>query len=556
MSANASGGEVVPELGPPLVLLLDEIEERRVSCALQLTAAGLDVVSAATAADGFELIGVERELGVIVLSIAAPELAGLDHVLALKQQHPLARSTPVLVIADSVAGEAKARALISGADEVLARSLVREELPRCTQLWVQLGAARRKLELRELHATTTLADADAKLVEAQRQLGRAQKLESMGRLANGVAHDFNNMLTAIICFTRFVVDDMASEDPRRTDLVEVLKAADNAARMINQLLTFSRRKPVQPVNLDVNAAVTSVGRVLRRTLGAGIELVILPAEEPLFVLVDPGQFDQMMFNFALNARDAMTEAGTITFRLARTQVAPEQELAAGDYVELIVSDNGPSMTTELAARAFEPTFSANAQRGTGLGLATCQAIVEQAHGSIALESQPGGGSCFRVLLPRASDVRRSEPARSGRAQLPVVLHGTALVVEDQPAILRTMTRALSTTGLHVLEAVSGEGALALLEAGDSVPELLVTDIVLPRMSGQQLAARLRQRAPQLKVLFVSGYVGDEHAVPIELDAKTAFIAKPFTGQQLVTRAAALLAAAEEPALDNGVSVPR
>ncbi|HEY2735577.1 MAG TPA: ATP-binding protein, partial [Polyangiales bacterium] len=350
---------------------------------------------------------------------------------------------------------------------------------------------------------------------------------------------FNNMLTSIICFTRFVVDDMAPEDPRRSDLVEVLKAADSAARLTNQLLAFSRRKPLQSVVLDLNAALTSVSRVLRRTLGERVELVMLPAEESLCVLCDPGQFDQLIFNLAVNSKDAMPNGGAITLKLGRTWWDGSDGLPTGDYVELVVSDTGEGMSADTAARAFEPFFTTKGERGTGLGLATCYGIVQQAGGSITVQSQPGGGSQFRVLLPRVEDGRRYEHQRTV-APLPVALKGIALVVEDQPAILRTMARALSSTGLTVLEAANGEDALALLEARGCAPELLVTDMVLPGMSGQRLVERLRADNPQLKVVLVSGYVGDELQHNVVLDDNTGFVAKPFTGRQLTSRAAALL----------------
>jgi PAS domain S-box-containing protein len=392
----------------------------------------------------------------------------------------------------------------------------------------------------EQKTRTALNETETKLEESRQQVLHAQKMESVGRLAGGVAHDFNNMLTSIICFTRFVVDDMAQEDPRRSDLVEVLKAADSAARLTSQLLVFSRRKPLQTVVLDVNAALTSVGRVLRRMLGERIELVILPAEESLCVVFDPGQFDQLIFNLAVNAKDAMPTGGTITLKLAGVQIEAGESLSVGDYVELLVSDTGEGMSADVAARAFEPFFTTKGDRGTGLGLATCYGIAQQAHGSITVQSQPGGGTSFRVLLPRAEDTRRYELQR-GAVPSPICLHGTVLVVEDQPVILRTMARALSLVGLTVLEAVSGEDASVVLDAHGCMPDLIVIDMVLPGMSGQRFAERLRGQHPALKVLYVSGYVGDEIQHTVRTDENTAFVCKPFSGRQLALCAAALLA---------------
>ncbi|HKP55541.1 MAG TPA: response regulator [Polyangiales bacterium] len=379
-----------------------------------------------------------------------------------------------------------------------------------------------------------LTDTAEKLQESRAQMMHAQKLESIGRLVGGVAHDFNNMLTSIICFTRFVVDEMASEDPRRADLVEVLRAADSAARLTNQLLTFSRRRPVQPVVIDLNASLLSIGRVLRRTLGETIELVILPMDEGAHVLCDPGQFDQLVFNLAIYARDAMLpRGGTVSFKLGSVQDAHSEQ------IELLVSDNGPGMTPEAVAAAFEPFSSTPASSSGGLSLATCAGIVQQAAGSIALQSEPGRGSHFRILLPRVAGVQRNDALRPSGAALPG-LSGTALVVEDQPAILRTMARALKAAGLHVLEANSGEDAVAMLRGCERVPELLVTDMMLPGMSGVHLVEQLRTQSPELRVVFVSGYAGDDPNPGVRVDDKTAFVAKPFTGRQLVSRASALL----------------
>jgi signal transduction histidine kinase len=382
-----------------------------------------------------------------------------------------------------------------------------------------------------------LVDTTKQLEQSRAQMLHSQRLESIGRLVGGVAHDFNNMLTSIICFTRFVVDEMAPEDPRRQDLVEVLRAADSAARLTNQLLTFSRRRPVQPATIDLNASMLSIGRVLRRTLGEVIELVILPLEEPAYVTCDPAQFDQLIFNLAIYSRDhLLPRGGTITFKLGI--VADDMH---GERVELTVSDNGRGMSAEAQKRAFEPFATEAAPQTSGLGLATCASIVEQASGTISVSSEEGRGTTFRVLLPRVPESRKSEPLRAAIQEPEGGLSGTALVVEDQPAILRTMARALKSSGMNVLEATSGEDAMAVLRDQAQLPELVVTDMVLPGMSGMHLIEQLRNSRPDLRVVFVSGYAGEEPVQNVRVDEKTAFVAKPFTGRQLVSRASALLA---------------
>jgi signal transduction histidine kinase/DNA-binding response OmpR family regulator len=379
-----------------------------------------------------------------------------------------------------------------------------------------------------------LAETPKQPDQSRSQMLHSQKLESIGRLVGGVAHDFNNMLTSIICFTRFVVDEMAPEDPRRADLVEVLRAADSAARLTNQLLTFSRRRPVQPATIDLNASMLSIGRVLRRTLGESVELVILPLEEAAYVTCDPGQFDQLIFNLAIHARDEMLpRGGSITFKLGL--VSDE----SGERVELAVSDNGRGMNADAVTSAFEPFSGGASTPGSGLGLAMSASIVEQASGTITVESEEGRGTTFRISLPRVPASRRSEPLRAS-AQAQPVLIGTALVVEDQPAILKTMSRALKSSGMSVLEASSGEDAMAVMRSQAHPPELVVTDMMLPGMSGMHLVEQLRASSPDLRVVFVSGYAGDDPVQNIRIDEKTAFVSKPFTGRQLVSRASALL----------------
>jgi two-component system cell cycle sensor histidine kinase/response regulator CckA len=379
-------------------------------------------------------------------------------------------------------------------------------------------------------ASPELESLREELHSVRQQLLQAQKLESVGRLSSGVAHDFNNMLTSIICFTRFVVDEMVAEDPRRADLIEVLKSADHAARLTNQLLAFARRKPLQPLAINVNDAVSSVGRVLRRTLGEHIELVIEPSDEAVWVNCDPGQFDQLLFNLAVQSRAELDEdGGTIRIALGRVHLGETSTLGlpAGDYIELVFKHNGV-----LGSAPREPDPGSDGS----LCLSTCRVISEQAHGTL-LDLVDGERGGYRVLLP-AVEVRGSARRMS---LTPLHLRGIALVVEDQPAILRTMVRALSTTGLTVLQASSAEDAIAVLDARpDAKVDLVVTDVVLPRMSGPRLVEKLRVRFPALPALFVSGYVGEEIVAGAEATEDAAFVTKPFTGRQLAARAAALL----------------
>ena len=377
------------------------------------------------------------------------------------------------------------------------------------------------------------------LEDAPRQT-QAQKMESIGRLAGGVAHDFNNLLTAIISFSRFVMDDLAPGDPRRGDLAEVLKAADSASRLTNQLLAFSRKRPVEPQLLDVNDSIRLISRVLRRTLEESIELRIVESPEPLAVMCDPGQLDQLVMNLALNARDAMPGGGTVTFEIARRRVVGHRELADGDYVALSVIDTGSGMSEEVMRQIFEPFFTTKGAKGAGLGLATCYGIAKQAQGDIEVTSRAKQGSAFHVLLPLAQDrLAAAAKATPVEAKAQSKLTGLALVVEDQAPIRGAMTRSLQLLGLNVLEARTAEEALAVVEDLGAKVDLLVTDVVLPGLSGVKLCQRLRAQQPDIRVLVCSGYMGREQDTGIVVDENTGFLPKPFTGAELISRVAGL-----------------
>jgi PAS domain S-box-containing protein len=379
------------------------------------------------------------------------------------------------------------------------------------------------------------------LEESRRQVLQAQKMESIGRLAGGVAHDFNNLLTAIISFSRFVMDDLAPGDPRRADLAEVLKAADSAAKLTSQLLAFSRKRPVEPALLDLNASVVRLSKVLRRTLEESVHLRIEESEDPVPVMFDPGQLDQLVMNLAINARDAMPEGGTLTFEISRYTIAGHAELAEGEYAAFAVGDTGTGMSEEVMGQIFEPFFTTKGEKGTGLGLATCYGIVKQAGGHIDVESRLQHGSRFTVLLPLSTATQSQPVSGLDSREVPARVSGLALVVEDQTAIRRTMTRSLEGVGFNVIEARTGEEAMAMVQDLQARVDLLVTDVVLPGVNGIKLADELRSQQPGLRVLICSGYMGHEQDTGIVLDAKTAFLPKPFTGSQLALKASGLFA---------------
>ena len=379
------------------------------------------------------------------------------------------------------------------------------------------------------------------------QMRAAQKMDALGRLAGGVAHDFNNLLTIVTGYVSFMLDDLRQGDPRRDDIMEVLRAADSAASLTQRLLVFCRRTKIEPMIVDLNVLVLDLDKMLRRLIGEDLELVILPTVEAMTVRVDPRQFEQVIVNLAVNARDAMPTGGTLTIALssvarAEGDHAQPAALPPGSYVRLLVKDTGCGMDDETLERIFEPFFTTKEEgKGTGLGLSTCYGIVKQFDGHLVVESSPGHGTTFDVYLPGVEGAAVSP--LSGSTTRPI-LEGseTVLVVEDQRGVRQLAVRALRGWGYRVLEADNGETALAVIgEHGDAI-DLLLSDVVMPKMSGTELAARFREACPGARVLLMSGYTDEtanRHGV---LESGHALLQKPFTPDMLVLRVREVLAA--------------
>jgi signal transduction histidine kinase/CheY-like chemotaxis protein len=366
------------------------------------------------------------------------------------------------------------------------------------------------------------------------ELRQAQKLEAIGRLAGGVAHDFNNLLTAIRGYSELLLEDLEADDARRVDAEEIIKAADRAAELTRQLLAFSRRQVVAPRVVALDRIVANTEHMLRRLIGEDIELVTDLAPATGRALVDPSQFEQVVLNLAVNARDAMPTGGTIQITLNNVEFgnasAPHRSLAAGAYAQLAVSDTGCGMPKEILSRIFEPFFTTKEEgRGTGLGLATVYGIVEQAGGAIDVESEIGRGTTFRVYLPHTSGPE--EPARESLSP-PTRAHEqpseTVLLVEDEPHVAALVASALKKTGYVVLQASNATQALEIVRAHATPIDLLLTDVVMPGMNGRQLADEVKLTRGETRVLYMSGYSDDavlRHGVQT---ASVHFIQKPFS----------------------------
>ncbi len=369
---------------------------------------------------------------------------------------------------------------------------------------------------------------------------QSRKMEAAGRLAGGIAHDFNNLLTAILGTSELLLGGLAPGDPNRQDVEEIKRAATRAANLTRQLLAFSRRQVLQPRILELHALVRGVETLLRRLIGEHIALTVEGAPDLWLVRADPGQIEQVIVNLSVNARDAMPTGGKLLIQTANLAFpgashGPESIMPPGDYVLLTVSDTGTGMDDETMRHIFEPFYTTKAPgKGTGLGLATVYGIVKQSGGFIYADSEMGRGSRFRVYLPRVEGV-----VDSHEAPIPVgpgtLAEGTILLVEDEEAVRRLARRVLEGLGYQVLEAASGPEALDRMAHHAGRLDLVLTDVIMPGMSGQELSARLRTLLPDLKILYVSGYTDDAILQHGTLLPNTSFLQKPFSPGSLAAR---------------------
>jgi two-component system cell cycle sensor histidine kinase/response regulator CckA len=377
------------------------------------------------------------------------------------------------------------------------------------------------------------------------QASQAQKMEAIGSLAGGVAHDFNNILSVILNYSEGITATLNPDDPMRADVEEIDKAARRAAALTRQLLAFSRRQVFERRVLDLNQCISGVERMLRRLLGAGIELTTLPASGPWHVSADPGQVEQVLMNLVVNARDAMPNGGKLVIETKNVEIDAEyarahHDVAAGSYVMVAVSDTGIGMDKATLARLFEPFFTTKEPgKGTGLGLATVFGIVKQSGGHIWVYSEPGKGTTFKVYFPRVlAEASAAVEQHNGSDRPPPDssrANETVLLVEDDDAVRVVARNILRRSGYVVLEAPNGGEALLISEQHGAKIHLLLTDVVLPRMSGRQLAERLATTRPEMKVLFMSGYTDDailQHGV---LDSGVSYLQKPLTSALLTQK---------------------
>ena len=423
---------------------------------------------------------------------------------------------PFIVVSGSVGEDTAVAAMRAGATDYIMKDRLQRLPPAVAKALAEAAVRRERLQL-------------------QQDLARAQKLEAIGRLAGGVAHDFNNVLTAILGSAELLMMDTPPGEHAREEVEIIRDAAVRAQDLIRQLLAFSARQVLQPVVLDLNDLIRDLGRMLRRLIGEDLTLDTDLARDLGAVRADPGQVEQVLVNLAVNARDAMPDGGRLAIRTENVDVTDGGDVPAGPYALIEVTDTGTGMDAPTLARVFEPFFTTKERgKGTGLGLASVYGIVRQSGGHIAVTSTPGVGTSFRIHLPRVdAPVDTSRAARV--VSVPAAGTETLLVAEDEQMVRVLIRKVLEQAGYTVLLASGGAEALQLAARHSGPIQMLVTDVVMPGMNGRELARRLLELRPDTKVLYLSGYADDaveRHGV---LDPGTAFMQKPFSPGALASR---------------------
>ena len=391
--------------------------------------------------------------------------------------------------------------------------------------------------------------AEEEKVKLQAQLHQAQRMESVGRLAGGVAHDYNNMLSVILGYTHMALQEVDPQSSLYENLEEILTAAKRSTGITRQLLAFARKQTLSPQVLDLNEAVTGMINMIRQLIGEDIKLSWTPADNCWPVRIDPSQLDQVLANLCVNARDAIVGVGEVRIRTGMANFAEQccmgpATVAAGEYVFLFITDSGCGMDQEILDRIFDPFFTTKeVGKGTGLGLATVYGIIEQHKGFIDVDSEPGKGTTFKIYLPRHQGPIGTTQ-QNGNGNIYQGQGETVLIVEDEEAILKLTGKMMKSLGYTVLMADSPSKALALAQDHTERIQLLLSDIIMPEMNGPDLAAKLQADDPQLKCLFMSGYAANIIAGKGVLEKKMPFIQKPFSVKMLGSKVREVLTSSD------------
>jgi two-component system, cell cycle sensor histidine kinase and response regulator CckA len=512
----------VPDLRLVRILAVDDDPQARQLIEMALADAHFEMTLevVATVAEGLRRISGDDH-DIYLVDQQLPDGTGLSLIHTAKQA---GTTKPFILLTGHGSGDLDEAALKEGAADYVEKQLVGTHLERSIRYTLRNWQAGRAL------------------LDREEQLRQAQKMEAIGRLAGGVAHDFNNLLTAIIGYTDLVKEKLEPADPIAHDIGEIRKAADRAAALTRQLLALSRKQFMSPEVLDLNTIVTGLLPMLPRVIGEHIETTTSLAADLRRVKADPSQMEQVVINLVLNARDAMPMGGHLAIETSNVQLDEDRiaierlTLDPGPYVVMGIRDTGSGMDSQTRERVFEPFFTTKAKgKGTGLGLPTVYGIVDQSGGAISIDTAVGRGTSIRIYLPVTSATEEPERHELAAPSLDNGGTETLLLVEDNDAVRELAVHALRKRGYTVHEARNAEEAIEWSMTSRVKPNLLVTDVVMPGLSGPNLAARLLQENPRLKVLYMSGYTDDATAVHGAFWGGVPLLQKPFTPAQLAER---------------------
>ena len=484
----------------------------------------------------------EGRMDLILADYSIPGFDGMTALTLARQHCP---DVPFLFVSATIGEELAIDAMHQGATDYVLKQRLGRLVPSVQRA------------LRELEDRTERKRAEEALRQSEKQFRQSQKMEAVGRLAGGIAHDFNNLLTVIMGYSQVLLTELGPQHPLRGKTEETLKAGERAATLIRQLLTFSSKQPLDPKILSLNAAVMSLESLLRRLIGEDIQLVCTLDPTNGRLRADQAQLEQVLVNLVVNARDAMPKGGTLTIEtaqveLTRSPVYHLTPLLPGPYVRLTVSDTGCGMDRNTQSHIFEPFFTTKGEgKGSGLGLSTVYAIVTQCGGAIDVTSRVGHGTRFDLYFPRAeSDVLTTSPVQPlGQARRGTE---TILLVEDEPSVRMLVRDELRKLGYRVLEAKNGIEACLLATQQAGAFQLLLTDVVMPGMAGRELAQHLSVIKPDLRTLFISGYMDDVGIMAGQEEGMSSFLQKPFT-PEVLARAVRNLLDASTPSDKTGAS---
>jgi signal transduction histidine kinase len=501
------------------LLLLEDQENDALLLLFELERIGYEVAwERVQTGDAMLSALARRQWDTIISDFAMPQFSARD-ALNLCREHGI--EIPLIIVSGTIDEETAVDSLRLGAEDFITKG-------RLARLGPAIERGLRDYEERKARRT------------AETRLRQAQKMEAVGQLAGGVAHDFNNLLGVIQGYGELLLKSLAPDDARRGRLEEILRAASRGASLTRQLLTFSRQQPLEAKPLDLNAVASGMEPLLRRLISENIHIVTVYDDRLHRVLADPTQVEQVLMNLAINARDAMTGFGRLTIETTNVEVdqtfaLSHPDMKPGQYAMLAVSDTGHGMDAETLSHVFEPFFTTKERgKGTGLGLATVYGIVTQSGGQVAVYSEPGRGTTIKVYLPRTDQVDAisavpvaAEVARKGGE--------TVVLVEDEASLRAVIRDLLREGGYEVIDGPTPEATLAAAEAHAGPIHLLLTDLVMPRMSGRDAAARMAAIRPGVKVLYMSGYADAAAAHNGDLPVPHAFLQKPFSLDVLLRR---------------------